>query len=119
MKKLSKISSLVLALSVVPMAALADVPITGVTAETPAMLDGQTGLVNSAVGILQWIGYAVAIVMVLWLGIQWMIAQPAKKAELKGKMWSMAIGILLLVGGVTFIGIVWGGAENIQAGAGL
>ena len=107
MKKVGKILSLVLvfALAVAPMVALA-VPFEA-SPTTPAALEAQSDIVGTIIGALQWIGYAVAIVMVLWLGVQWMLAQPAKKAELKGKMWSMAIGIILLVGGVTIIGVVW------------
>lgn len=108
MKKVWKILSLVLvfALVMAPVVSLADVPFE-VTAEAPEALTNQTGIVGTVIGVLQWVGYAVAIIMVLWLGIQWMLATPSKKAELKGKMWNMAIGIVLLVGGVTIIGIVW------------
>lgn len=70
-------------------------------------------LTNKALYVIQFIGYAIAVVMILVLGVQWMLATPAKKAELKGKMWSMAIGILLLVGGVTILGWVWDTAGTI------
>ena len=62
--------------------------------------------------VITYIGYAIAVVMILWLGVQWILATPAKKAELKGKMWSMAIGIVLLVGGVSILNFVWGAAES-------
>lgn len=109
MKNIWKILSLVLVFTLVmaPEVALCGGPISNINPTTPDILDNNSEIVGTIIGALQWIGYAVAIVMVLWLGIQWMLAQPAKKAELKGKMWSMAIGILLLVGGVTIIGVVW------------
>ena len=118
MKKVWKILSLVLvfALVMVPVASFAFETF-DVTGEEPEIFTKNAGIVNTIVGALQWIGYAVAIVMVLWLGIQWMLAQPAKKAELKGKMWSMAIGILLLVGGVTIIRIVWDLASQVEGTA--
>jgi len=116
MKNVWKILSLVLvfALVMAPVASLADVPFSA-SAETPSVLNDNISVVGSIIGTLRWIGYAVAIVMVLWLGIQWMLAQPSKKAELKGKMWSMAIGIILLVGGVTILGIVWDFADQVSS----
>ena len=114
MKKLLKVLSLVLVFALVmapvvslagPFEATADDSVTG-------KLGGIQSGVGIAITVLQWIGYAVAVVMILWLGIQWMLAQPAKKAELKGKMWSMAIGIILLVGGVTILDIVWEASQT-------
>lgn len=115
MKKALKILSLVLVfvLALAPVVALADTPFTA-TAQNVDGLDKIKGPVGQIVQILQWAGYSIAVVMVLWLGIQWMLAQPTKKAELKGKMWSIAIGIVLLVGGVTILGIVWNMAESAQ-----
>ena len=115
MKKVWKILSLVLvfALVMAPVVSLADVPFE-VSPEAPEALTNQTGIVGTVIGVLQWVGFAVAIIMVLWLGIQWMLATPSKKAELKGKMWSMAIGIVLLVAGVTILGLVWGAGESVN-----
>lgn len=113
MKKALKILSLVLvfALVLIPTMSLADEIPFEVNPQTDELGAVQT-VTGILVGILQWVGYGVAIVMVLWLGIQWMIAQPSKKAELKQKMWGMAIGIFLLVGGATIIGIVWNFANK-------
>lgn len=116
MKKVWKILSLVLVftLAVAPMVSLADVPTIDPTA--PSLLQGQANLVSQIASTVQWVGYAIAIVMILWLGVQWILAQPSKKAELKGKMWSMAIGIILLVAGATIVGAVWGAAGTITIG---
>lgn len=114
MKKALKILSLVLvfALVIAPVTVLADVPITTTGSGDSLLPDEAENIVGTIITTLQWIGYAVAIVMILWLGVQWMLAQPAKKAELKGKMWSMAIGILLLVGGVSILRMVWEFADK-------
>ena len=115
MKKIFKVLSLVLVfmLAIAPLAvSFADPPVT-ITPDTTS-LEG-TGVADwfgKAAGAIQVVGYGIAIVMVLWLGIQYMLAQPAKKAELKGKMWSMLIGIILIVAGSTIIGIIWGAAEQ-------
>jgi len=64
-------------------------------------------------GIIQVIGYVVAVIMVVWVGVQYMIATPSKKAELKGKLWSMAIGAVLIVCGVTILGVVADAGKTI------
>lgn len=53
--------------------------------------------------VIRTIAYVVAICMIAYMAIQWFLATPAKKAELKGRMWSMAIGVLLLVAGVAIL----------------
>lgn len=63
-------------------------------------------LFSMVASVVQVVGYGVAVIMVIWLGVQYVIATPSKKAELKGKLWSMAIGIVLIVGGVTILKIV-------------
>jgi len=105
MKKFLKVLSLVLVFALVfmPTVSLAKFSIS-VSSYSNQNLNNTVG---SILGLLQWVGYAVAVVLIITLGVQWMLAQPSKKAELKSKMWSMAIGILLLVGGVTVINIVW------------
>lgn len=114
MKKVSKILSLVLVLVLV-LAPVVSLATPANFTENKNMVE-RTGELNttigSIIGLLKWIGYAIAVIMILYLGIQWMLAQPAKKAELKGKMWSMAIGIVLLVGGVTILDAVWNAVEN-------
>ena len=114
MKKALKILSLVLVfvLALAPVVTLA-VPFEAEPTEV-AGLDKFEGPVGSAITVIQWVGYAVAVIMILWLGVQWMLAQPAKKAELKGKMWSMAVGIVLLVAGVSILKVVWNIAESAK-----
>lgn len=115
MKKVLKVLSLVLVFAL----ALAPVVLAVPIEVEPEPVDGLSEfdkIVGAAVTILQYIGYAVAVVMILWLGVQWMLAQPAKKAELKGKMWSMAIGIIILVGGVSILKVLWELAEKQKIG---
>jgi len=115
MKKVFKILSLVLVLTlvlapVVSLAATAADPLQysfTFDTTTQGKLTGANKIINAIITVLQIAGYAIALVLVVWFGIQWMLAQPAKKAELKQKMWSMAIGIFLLVGGVSVLKIVW------------
>ena len=116
MKKIFKVLSLVLVfmLAIAPLAVSFAVP-AGITPSDSFIQGTNVGSwFGQAAGALQFVGYGVAIVMALWLGIQYMLAQPAKKAELKGKMWSMLIGIILIVAGSTIIGMIWGAAEKLE-----
>ena len=79
----------------------------------------------TVIKIVQTVGYVVAVVMVLIVGIQWLVGTPAKKQELKGRMINVVIGAVLIIGGVTLLGmiekfvtdskasIVGGGSTNI------
>lgn len=59
---------------------------------------------GTVINTIQTIGYIIAVVMVLYVGIQWLIGTPSKKQELKGRMWSLVIGAVLVAGGVTILG---------------
>lgn len=61
---------------------------------------------NGVYGLLRTIAVIVAVCMIVYMAIQWFIAAPAKKAELKGRMWSMAIGVVLLCGGIAILNIL-------------
>jgi len=70
-------------------------------------IEGKVNVIGGTViNTVQTIGYIVAVVMVLYVGIQWLIGTPAKKQELKGRMWSLVIGAILVAGGVTILGWV-------------
>ena len=63
-------------------------------------------LTNNLLGAIVWIGYAAAICVLLVTGIQFMVATPQKKAQLKEKLWIILLGVVMLVGGVTIINVV-------------
>ena len=50
-----------------------------------------------------------AILMVLIVGVQWLFANPQKRAELKGKLVNVFVGVGLILGAVTILTIL----ENI------
>ena len=57
-------------------------------------------------GIVRTAGYIIAIIMVLVVGIQWLIGTPAKKQELKGKLVNVIIGAVIIILGVSFLGLI-------------
>jgi hypothetical protein len=107
MKKYLKVMLiLVVALSLMSTVAFAG-PFTtamnNTTGEGAQMTTHVNKIGGSIISVIQTIGYIVAVVMVLYVGIQWLIGTPAKKQELKGRMWSLIIGAILIAGGVTIL----------------
>lgn len=75
-------------------------------------VDGKsnTAVVNTiggtVISVVQTVGYIVAVVMVVFVGIQWLMATPAKRQELKARMWNLVIGAILISGGVSILGLI-------------
>ena len=55
---------------------------------------------SSILGILTYIGYCLAICVILITGLQFLTANSQKKAQLKEKLWLIAIGVIILAAGV-------------------
>lgn len=55
------------------------------------------GFSSNIFSILQAIGIMCAVCLSVYMGIQWMIATPTKKAELKGRMIYYLLGVVLLL----------------------
>ena len=110
MKKFGKILCLLLVMMMVmsPLALAQQAfptPVTG-TSGTSQLEKATDTFLSDILSVVSSAGYIIAVIMVIWVGIQYMIATPGKKAELKGKLWSMAIGVVLIVCGVTILGLV-------------
>ena len=110
MKKYSKVMLvLVVALSMLCTFALAaGNPFDGYTKNVEAgnITSSINNIGGTVISVIQTLGYVIAVVMVLVLAIQWLIGTPAKKQELKGKMWNILIGAVLLIAGVTILGAI-------------
>ena len=118
MKKITKVLSLVLVMVmlIVPVASFANDfrPYADSNGDIGG-LSNDIGTIGTGVyGVLRTIGLIVAVCMVVYMGIQWILATPAKKAELKGRMWSMAIGVVLLLGGVGLLGVIQTAVEGTE-----
>ena len=119
MKKLIKVLSLVLVLVMVvaPVVSFANNDFSKYANKNGDIggIGEDIGTLGSGVyGVLRTIGLIVAVCMIVYMGIQWILATPAKKAELKGRMWSMAIGVVLLIGGVAVLGMIQTAVEQTE-----
>lgn len=59
------------------------------------------------------LGYGIAVIMVLYIGIRYTIAKPSEKAQLKTQLIYLAIGTIMLVSGTTILGFVAGAFRSI------
>ncbi|HOZ54880.1 MAG TPA: TrbC/VirB2 family protein [Clostridia bacterium] len=66
-----------------------------------------TGIGNGVVGIVQVIGYVVAVVMLVIIGIKYITSSPEGKAEVKKTALFYVLGAVLIAGAVTIVGAVF------------
>lgn len=109
MKKYLKVMLvLVVALSMFCTFAMANSFVINGTNSAGKVTNSINNIGSTVITIVQTVGYVVAVVMVLIVGIQWLVGTPAKKQELKGRIINVVIGAVLIVGGVTLLGLVEG-----------
>lgn len=66
-----------------------------------------TGLGNNIVGIIQVVGYVVAVVMLVIIGIKYITSSPEGKAEVKKTALFYVLGAVLIAGAATIVGVVF------------
>ena len=62
---------------------------------------GITGSINTVLGVVQWIGFIVAIAMIIYVGIKYLTAGAGEKAKVKDTLIPMLIGAVLVALGPT------------------
>lgn len=72
-------------------------------ADKPFGEDGQA-LANKVLGVVQWVGYAFAFGMLLYIGIKYTMSAANEKADLKKGLINYVIGAGILFGASTIIG---------------
>ena len=68
---------------------------TGISA-TDTISGVASGTVNKVLGAIQWIGYAIAVGMLLYIGIKYVMASANEKADLKNSLVRYLIGAILI-----------------------
>ncbi|MBQ8299088.1 MAG: hypothetical protein IJX99_04350 [Clostridia bacterium] len=73
---------------------------------TPTGGTGMQNIGKNVLGYIQWFGYAVAVGMLLYIGIKYMMASANEKADLKKGSISYVIGAIIVVAASTLFGIL-------------
>ena len=68
---------------------------------------------NNVLGYVQWFGYAIAVGMLLYIGIKYMMASANEKADLKKGSISYVIGAIIVVAASTLFGILSSIADEV------
>ena len=59
------------------------------------------------IGAIRWVGYAIAVGMLVYIGIKYVMSAADGRAELKSALVKYAIGAFLVAGSVTVAGWVF------------
>lgn len=65
------------------------------------------GVAGNVVGTMQWVGYAIAVIMLVYIGIKYVMASANEKADLKSSLVKYVIGAVLIIFAVTIAGWVF------------
>jgi len=65
---------------------------------------GGKTFVQNLLATVQWIGYAIAVGWLMYLGIKYVMASADEKASLKNGMIKYVIGAILIIGAATIFG---------------
>ncbi len=76
------------------------------TPDASAGQDGIIGGINSVIGLLQFAGTGISVIVVTILGIKYILASPADKADVKKSIMPIIIGCALLFAGVNIVATV-------------
>ena len=63
-------------------------------------------VIKTVLGALKWIGVAIAVGMLIFLGIKYVTSAPEGKANLKGQLGVYVLGFVFIVAATTVVGIL-------------
>ncbi len=67
----------------------------------PSVDSGVSKMVNIILGVIQWVGYAIAIGMLIYVGIKYLMSSANEKANLKQDSINLLIGAIVIFAAVT------------------
>lgn len=85
-----------------------NVPDITITPPTGGGATGLSGIAGKIIGAMQFIGYVVAVIMIIYVGIKYLTAGAGEKANVKSTLVPMLGGALLIIFGMTIVNWVWG-----------
>lgn len=62
---------------------------------------GAEATANTIIGVIKWIGYAIAVGMLVYVGIKYIMASANDKAEIKNALIKYVLGAILIAGAPT------------------
>ncbi len=102
MKNMKKIVSFLLTIAM--LASMMSVAFANPIGNINAHLPYGDGAVRTILGAIQWIGYAFALGMLIYIGIKYTMSAANEKADLKKGLINFVIGAVLIAGASTICG---------------
>ena len=115
MKKKSIFLMLLLLMLMIPTFVFAFVEDVGNQIE-PTPVDGMADMASTILSAIQWVGYAIAFGMLLYIGIKYMMSAASEKAALKQSVINYLIGAFVVVTVTTIFPIIVGLFEGNAGG---
>lgn len=75
-----------------------------------------SGLATKVLGYMKYIGIAIAVGMMIYLGIKYVTSSPDGKADLKGKLGVYILGLVLILAASFIVGIIEDGITGATGG---
>lgn len=110
---MKKVVSILLTLAM--MASMMSIALASTTMPSITPTTMAEGAVSKILGLLQWIGYAFAIGMLIFIGIKYTMSAANEKADLKKGLINYVIGAILIAGAATICGWLADFGENLEA----
>lgn len=106
MKTMKKIASVLLTVSILITLGTSVFATTagGVTITEPGGNNAFSNMGNKVLGYVQWFGYVIAVGMLLFIGIKYMMSSANEKADLKKGSINYVIGAVLVATAATVVG---------------
>ena len=115
MKKMMIYLMIIITVLILPNTLFAFNPNISVSPKEPT---GISPMVSTILGIIQWVGYAIAIGMLIYIGVKYTMSAANEKADLKSASINFVIGAIIIAGASTICGWVVTAFENADAEAG-
>lgn len=67
----------------------------------PSTVSEAEPVIKTIIGTMQWVGYFIAILMLVWVGIRYVTSSVGEKVKAKESLAPMLIGAILVIGATT------------------
>ena len=99
-------------------------PLDGVITTVGAGSESTTGgkvntVANTIIGVIQIVGVAIAVIMLIWLGVKYVSASPNEKADVKKGAMIYVVGAVMILAATGVLGIVKNIVADIKTTAGV
>ncbi len=84
------------------------------TAQGGSLVDKTQSMAGIILGVIQAVGMSIAVIILVWLGIKYIMASPDGKAEIKKQAFGYILGSVLLFGAAWLVPLLKGVIDSAQ-----